>query len=393
MKLLHTADWHLGVKTGSRDRLAEQKKIVDEICEIAEREDVDIVLLCGDIFQNSVPSSESEDVFISALEKLSGDGRRVIVALAGNHDDPKRLMAYSHLAKKHNIILVGDLAHIKFHKTNSAVRVGKSGCGWIEILKGDESTVIGALPFPVQYRISHTVESENYSAQVKEWASVCAKGFKRGSFNVFASHLMVSSSTLDSNGEYFSTRIGDAFTSDKSSLPKADYVALGHIHIPQFVGKSNNIYYSGAPIKLGFQYEKFVVAIVEGNSKGLVSHREIALSSPQKMESVKVFSVSEAENVLKEFDDCDLVEVTFVQDTPLSSFDMKELRQKFPCILSLRFETKTEQKDDREFVVNRKHLSLRDIFEGFFERKTAKKPSPEITQLFLEVMEESDETN
>lgn len=392
MKLLHTADWHLGVKTGSRDRLSEQKKIVGEICEISEMEDVDIVLLCGDIFQNSVPSSDAEDVFIEALEKLSGDGRRVVVALAGNHDDPKRISAYSHLAKKHNIVLVGDLSEIKFHKTNFPVQIVASGRGWIEVKKGVESTVIGILPFPVQYRISHEAEG-NYSSQVKEWAAICAKGFKRGSFNIFASHLMVSSATLDSNGEYFSTRIGDAFTSDRSSLPKADYVALGHIHIPQFVGKSNNIYYPGAPIKLGFQYGKFAVAIIEGNSKGILSHREVFLESPQRMEAVRVSSFKEAEEVLSRYDGEDLVEVTFVQDRPLSSHEMKELRQKFPCILSLRFETKTEQKDDKEFVINRKHLSPREIFEGFFEKKTARKPSSEITELFLEIMEEGNETN
>lgn len=91
MKILHTADWHLGAKLENRDRIEEQTRIIQEISTIANENNVSIVIIAGDIFHNSTPSAPAEDLFYKALDSLSDNGNRLVFVLSGNHDDPHQL--------------------------------------------------------------------------------------------------------------------------------------------------------------------------------------------------------------------------------------------------------------------------------------------------------------
>lgn len=97
MKILHTADLHLGKKLGKASRLDEQCAVVKEISALADKENIDVILIAGDIFDASVPTSEAERVFYRGMLTLAERGRAVI-ALAGNHDDERRLCAAKPLA-------------------------------------------------------------------------------------------------------------------------------------------------------------------------------------------------------------------------------------------------------------------------------------------------------
>ena len=137
MKILHTADWHLGVKTNGIDRLEEQKKVLEEILSIANFENIDCVLIAGDVFNSSTPSAEAEELFFDTIEKLSSSGDRFVFILAGNHDDPTRIEASIPLASKHNIALAGDLKKLKLNSFNpdAIVKVIETGKGYIKIQK------------------------------------------------------------------------------------------------------------------------------------------------------------------------------------------------------------------------------------------------------------------
>ena len=113
MKFLHTADWHLGAKTNGRDRLAEQKRTLEEIESIANYENIDCVIIAGDVFNTASPAAEAEELFFDAVQKLSNNGDRFVFVLAGNHDDPTRLSAGLPLSSKHNIALASSLERIK----------------------------------------------------------------------------------------------------------------------------------------------------------------------------------------------------------------------------------------------------------------------------------------
>src|SRR5690606_2543353 len=90
MKLLHTSDWHLGRRRGAFSRLEGQQAVLQEICEFAEREQRDAVLVAGDLFDTFNPSADAVDLFYKALRKLADNGKRPVIAIAGNHDSPDR---------------------------------------------------------------------------------------------------------------------------------------------------------------------------------------------------------------------------------------------------------------------------------------------------------------
>ena len=98
MKILHTADWHLGKKLENISRLSEQEKVLSEIVGIAEREEVDAVIIAGDLFDNYNPPAEATELFYQTLKQLSDNGQRAVIAIAGNHDSPERIEAPNPLA-------------------------------------------------------------------------------------------------------------------------------------------------------------------------------------------------------------------------------------------------------------------------------------------------------
>ena len=127
LKILHTADWHLGKKVEGKSMLPNQRAALQDIEEITAVEKPDLILVAGDVFDTAVPPAEAEKLFFDACERLSSYGCPVVV-LAGNHDDEVRLCAARSLAVRHNIYLVGDMDN-SFYSDYGA----ENGRGWIRL--------------------------------------------------------------------------------------------------------------------------------------------------------------------------------------------------------------------------------------------------------------------
>ena len=107
MKILHTADWHLGKLLEGRSCLEEQKIVMKQLVAIAEEQQADMVCVAGDIFDNSHPSAGAEALLYQTLKDLSNGGERLVVLIAGNHDQPSRLEAVIPLVREHGILIYG----------------------------------------------------------------------------------------------------------------------------------------------------------------------------------------------------------------------------------------------------------------------------------------------
>ena len=389
MKFLHTADWHLGAKTNGRDRLLEQKRVLDEIVSIANFENIDCVIVAGDVFNTSSPSADAEELFFDAIERLSCGGDRFVLVLAGNHDDPTRLVAGLPLASKHNIALVSSLDRLpeKSFNKNSLVKVVETGKGYIRIQNDVESAVIAYLPYPNEVRLSEKVDSNlSYAEKVQAWAEISARGFTDDAVNIFVSHLfMVGSKTNDGV-----VKVGDILAVPKNMLPKADYTALGHLHTPQNLG--GNVVYSGAITKLTVGQKDLGVSVFETRNRKVVSVKNIELQNTAKYETITVNSIEEAEEKLTEFDDNDIVELEIVQSEPLSASRIKALRKEFSCLsnislvlTSLSQQTKTKSR--------RKVLSDEELFKQFYQSVRGTDPSEELIKMFIECKGGSNEAN
>ena len=107
MKILHTADWHLGKRLDNFNRLEEQILVLNEICQIADDQAVDAVIIAGDLFDTFNPPVEAIDLLYKTLKKLTNRGKRPVIAIAGNHDSPSRIDSPDPLARECGIIFMG----------------------------------------------------------------------------------------------------------------------------------------------------------------------------------------------------------------------------------------------------------------------------------------------
>lgn len=171
MRFLHTSDWHIGKKLEGRDRLEEQRAVLDEIVSVAERENVDVVLVAGDVFDTYLPSAEAEDLFYDTVMKLSAR-KRLVVVISGNHDDAMRLCAAVPLAEKLGIVLAGNInAEIRAGIATENARVLSAGAGWLTCESRDkERAFLSLIPYPTENRYKeNAVEGETFSDKMKRW--------------------------------------------------------------------------------------------------------------------------------------------------------------------------------------------------------------------------------
>jgi len=389
VKFLHTADWHLGVKTNGRDRLAEQKKVLDEILSIVNYENVDCVIIAGDIFNSANPSADAEELFFDTIQKLSANGDRFVFVLAGNHDDPTRLTAGLPLASKHNIALVSNIDRLQensFNK-NGLVKVVETGRGHIKIQKNEEIVTIAYLPYPTEIRMTEKLDSDmSYSEKVETWAKISASAFTENTFNIFVSHLFVVGSKSASGV----IKAGDFFAVEKNKLPKADYTALGHMHSPQCLG--GKVYYSGAITQLSINQKDLGVNVFETEHGKMINFNEIKLQNVSVYQKVRATSMLDAEEKLAGFDDADIIELEIEQSAPLSASDVKSLKKNFTCISNIAL-IRPESEGTINEKKTRKGLNDSELFKQFYLSMRGFEPSDELVKMFLECKGEENETN
>ena len=133
MRILHTSDWHLGKRLNDRERIREQVEVMDEIVRVAEERAVDAVVVAGDLFDTFNPSVEAIELLYGTLYRLANGGKRLVVAIAGNHDSPDRVDSPDVLARLHGIFFVGNpLVNFTSAVTDGGIRLIRSEEGFSE---------------------------------------------------------------------------------------------------------------------------------------------------------------------------------------------------------------------------------------------------------------------
>ena len=406
MRILHTGDWHIGAKTDDLDRFEEQKDALKQIVEISARYNVDMVIIAGDIYENIVPSAEDEELFYKTVVELSRNGDCAVVAIAGNHDDPKRLSNANVFADKFGIYLVGYIDEISVDKsrTDTNIFATDSGTGYIEFQKKDgEKCVVALLPFPSFYRYK-TVKKQNETIQDKiaEWLNAGTSHFRDDTVNITVAHLTSYGIDLDPE-EYLSyTTLSNTYgyVDQKIFHNKAHYTALGHIHKTTTVNKEKNIFYSGSLINQFFSVNNDVptnVIIADIDNTGVKN----IIRQPLNVKLLKKFTVSsvaEAHKVLSQnpenlvkiiienVDNTD-EEIDNSEYTPyITMSDVKALRKEHPNLVTLS--VITNQAKQSSIVDSKKNLTNSEIFDNFVKHKTGSLPEPKVKELFLSLMSE-----
>ncbi|ANB61611.1 exonuclease SbcCD subunit D [Anoxybacteroides amylolyticum] len=385
MRILHTADWHLGKTLEGRSRMREQEQLIDELVSIVEKERIDVVLLAGDAFDTVNPPAAAEQLFYESLARLSDGGKRPIAVIAGNHDHPDRLTAASVLAAPHSITLLG-------LPTAEVQTIYVPSC--------DETMVLAALPYPSESRLMQLLSAESdeqqlrkrYDEKVGELFATMNEKFRSNTVNIAMSHLYVAGgATSDSERPI---EVGGAYTVSPDRFPKdAQYVALGHLHRPQSVKHARQpARYSGSPLAYSFSEAGYAksVTIVDVAPGQLASVSEIPLSSGRALVQWKATEgMAQVYRWLEEGKDRNAwIDLEVYVEHSLTLEDIHRLRKLHDGFVYIR-----PHFSEREELIweTRENVPMETLFERFYEKQTGgAKPTAELVQLFMELLAEED---
>lgn len=270
MKLVHLSDLHLGKRVNEFSLIEDQRHILNEILKIIDAEQPDAVLIAGDIYDKSVPSAEAVALFDSFLVSLAARSLKVC-AVSGNHDSPERVSFGGRLMSR------------------SGVHIAPVYSGMTEPVRfADEYGAVNVymLPFVKPANVRRFFperEIESYTAAVS--AAIDAMNVDTTARNVLVTHQFVTGAERCESEEL---SVGGTDNVDASVFAAFDYVALGHIHGPQKVGR-DTLRYCGTPLKYSFSEARHVksVTVVELHEKGSVDIRAVPLTPLHDMTEIK----------------------------------------------------------------------------------------------------------
>lgn len=280
VRLLHTADWHLGRTIDNRSRSTEFEAVLDELVRIAVDERVDAVLVAGDLFESANPPPEAEALFLETVLRLA-DAKVTLVAIAGNHDSATRLDAWRPVLRRFGTIVVPRVAP---PERGTLVEVQSAD--------GSSQAQIACVPFVAERRFGdaaalfdapetwHTSYADGLALLLESMATA----FSTNAVSVVMGHLFADGAVLG-GGERTAT-IGFEYAVSPARLPgRANYVALGHIHRPQAVAAPAPTRYAGSILQLDFgeRGQQKSVTIIEGEAGQPVRTREIALRAGREL--------------------------------------------------------------------------------------------------------------
>ena len=406
MKLLHTSDWHLGKRLENFSRFEEQKEVLKEICAIAEAEHVDAVFIAGDLFDTYNPPTEAVELFYKTLKRLANNGKRPVIAIAGNHDSPDRIDAPDPLARECGIIFAGyPNALIAPFELETGLRVIKSDEGFIEIqLPGINYPMRVLLtPYANEMRLKAFLGSGDSEEEMRQglsakWNALATRYCDNNGVNFLVSHLFVAR-----NGDEIAEEpedekpilyVGGAQVVYSDNVPtQVQYAAFGHLHRKQLIDNSScPIVYSGSPLSYSFaeaDQDKYVVIIEAepGKEPTLDYH---LLKSGKRLLRKKADGIAEALAWLQEHQEA-LVELTLVTENYLTADERKMLSKCHDGIISIIPEMK---KGAGTGIDNEMKIDLTKGIEGlfydYFCHEKGQPPNQQVMNLLKEVLSEEE---
>ncbi len=404
MRILHTSDWHLGKNLEQYSRLDEQEEFLEEFIEIVEKNNIDLVLIAGDIYDNGNPPARAEKMFYHTLKSITKSGKTAVLVVAGNHDNPERLVAASPLAYEHGVILLGEPKSIarkgsfgEFNSENkSDFEIIESYEGYLELSIRGERAVIITLPYPSEKRLNEVLSTDindedrqkSYDHRIGQLFENLSTKYREDTVNRVISHLYVMGG--EESGSERSIQLGGSLSVSPSKFPeKAQYCALGHLHRPQKVpGTKGIIRYCGSPIqysKSEINYSKGAY-LVDVRAGKLAEILDIKFRNYKPIEVWKCDSVEQALEKCQEEGERNIWVYLEIKTTEIISTEhikeMKRLRRDTVSIEPI-IEGTNEEEDLAESL---REKSMEEMFKDYFlSEKAGLEPSKELMDLFKEI--------
>lgn len=402
MKILHTADWHLGKKLDRFSRIEEQRAVMGEIVQIADAQKVDVVIIAGDLFDNFTPNTDAIELFYKTVKQLSLGGRRPVVAISGNHDAPKLIDAPDPLARECGIFLIGQPFALVTPIETQDFKITHSSAGFIELQ-------LASFPYPL--RIIHTAYANEPRLREElegdkqlainqflsdKWQALAQEYCDSKGINILTAHLFMN----PKNGELLEEpegerpiRIGNADMIYTNAIPpQMQYTALGHLHGFKNIGSEEKpIVYASSPLCYSFSEagEQKYVAIIEAEPNKAVHLCKIPLTQGKPLVRKQFASIEAATSWLKENPN-NWVELTLELKEYLRAEDRKRLYNTHEGIIFLipKLLLDTEHNPSVESSLQDINFeNITPLFESYFKYKNGGiAPNQEILNLFNEAI-------
>jgi DNA repair protein SbcD/Mre11 len=407
IKILHTADWHLGKRLQEFSRLDEQKLVLNEIIEIAEKKNVDLVLLAGDIFDTFNPNHEAVELLYKCLKRLSANGQRPIIAISGNHDSTQFVEAPDPLAREMGIFF--------YSKYDSIIPTGKLDNG-LTILQSESGFVEIKLPgfdFPIRIILAPYAnevllktfmgegdrESEFRDIMAEKWETLAEKYCDDKGINLFIGHFFFTKEGEPLPPEPESERpilhVGGTQALFTQSIPtQIQYAALGHLHRFHAVSKSPlPVIYSSSPLAYSFSEadQQKQVVLIEAEPGKPISYQPIGLEKGRPLYRKTFEVLAETLEWLEANPYC-FVEITFITEHSIDATTRKAIMKAHDGIINLIPQIKNPK--------GQENLSLRaedldkdmvSLFQMYFKSERGQEPNKELVNIFKEVISQDTE--
>jgi exonuclease SbcD len=378
MRILHTADWHVGRRLGRHDRTAEMRAALDEVAAVADAEQVDLVIVAGDVFDRAAPPVEALSLGLEALLRLA-EGRPVVEG-AGNHDAPELFEALAPLLRQRGVHAIG------------RIRAPDAG----GLLGPDELGVpalVAGFPFLREGRVvDFMAETGSWYGQYAEKVAAIAAAYNAALVDragadlvpVLVAHFMVHGARVSRSEREL--HIGDAYTATAQAIPPGpQYVALGHIHAPQSApGAPVPAEYAGSLLALDFgeagEQKRVVLVDVEPGRLATVRSVPIVAGRPLRQERGTWDAIAARAGELAE-SYLDLSVDVGGPDPELG----RRAAELFPFLVRVRAIRPATARRERDAA----DLPSDDELYAAFVRATTAEDAPEpLVALFREVLEE-----
>ena len=289
-KILHTSDWHIGRRLKNHERYDEFKKFFSWLEDVIKNENIEALLIAGDIFDNTTPSTKAQDIYYSFLGRIAKSKCRHVIIISGNHDSPAFLDAPKDLLKLFKIHVIGQACENPEDEVITLYNDFE-----------EPELIICAVPY-LRDKDVRTFSAED---DVNDIENSLINGIKNHYEKVFAraaklksnsnipvigmGHLFATGGKINDDDGVRSLYVGNSIQIPSSIFPdELTYTALGHLHSPQKIG-NRNIFYSGSPLVMGFGElkQKKAVYVLELDGKNLTNIKEIPVPVFQRLERIK----------------------------------------------------------------------------------------------------------
>ncbi len=378
MKLIHISDLHIGKRVHEFSMIEDQRYILNQIGDIIENVKADGVLIAGDVYDKSVPSAEAVQIFDSFLTRLSGAGIPVYI-ISGNHDSAERLSFGAELLKE------------------SGIYISRVYDGEIRTIETEDEygpLYIHLLPFLKPSVVRHALEMEEVTT-CQEAVEAALEKLKTDTEkrNVLVAHQFVLGAGRCDSEE---VSVGGLDQIDGRVFDVFDYVALGHIHSPQHVGKEM-IRYCGTPLKYSFSEagHKKSVTVVELKEKGRVEIETIPLIPRLDLRKIKGTYLEVTDRkVYTEENRYDYLQITLTDEEDIPNA-MARLRTIYPNLMSLAYDnTRTRENREIQGLQEQSRKTELELFGEFFEKlnnEPMKEEQEEYMKNLIRKLKEGDE--